>query len=174
MQKRFTNQGGSSSPPLKGRGVPTDSFRNRWDFFKWTHYLNLWIELWKFLVPDYLLYTLHSFKERLAVALRDLEVPSRELHLTQTNKTVIPVDYQIYLRIRRDIERLLPIGRYMLIAVQTIRPHGVIKLLKLQFQYVLFSLPCCIIHKVLFIFSRKDNKKPFVWPNIFAIISQTN
>ena len=46
----------------------------------------------------------------------------------------------------QHIESLLPTGRDLLIAIQAIGPHGVIKLLKLQFQYVLFPFPGRIIH----------------------------
>ena len=61
-----------------------------------------------FLVPDHLLYAFHSFKKSLVVTLCYLEVTSCELHLTQTDETVIPIDNQVNIRIGRDVPWRFP------------------------------------------------------------------
>ena len=85
-----------------------------------------------FLVPDNLLYPLHSLKKGLVVTLCDLEVSTGELHLTQTDETVVPVDNQIYLKIGRDVP-------WRFLRNHTVNPQGVLNLLDVNPAKVLES-----------------------------------
>ena len=87
-----------------------------------------------FLVPDSLLHPLHSFHERPVVTLCDLEVATGELHLTQTNKTVVPVDNQIYLGGGRDIPR-----RFL--RNHPVNPQGVLNLFDVSPTQILEGSP---------------------------------
>lgn len=87
-----------------------------------------------FLVPDNLLHPLHSLKKGLVVTLCNLEVPSRELHLTQTDEAVVPVDNQIYFSIWRDVP-------WRFLRNHSVNPQGMLNLLDVSPAQVLESKP---------------------------------